>query len=103
MSFFDDVYKVVSSVPRGFVTTYGAVAAACGNPRMARQVGYALHVNPRPDEIPCYRVVFKDGCLSKAFAFGGINAQRALLEADGVKFIGDKVDMSIGVYLPKGI
>jgi methylated-DNA-protein-cysteine methyltransferase-like protein len=48
---------------------------------------------PDPENIPCHRVVFKDGSLSKAFLFGGENRQRELLEAEGVKFVGGKVDM----------
>ena len=58
-------------------------------------VGYALHVNPEPDTIPCHRVVTKDGQVSKAFAFGGLNKQIELLEKEGVKFKDGKVDMSL--------
>ena len=57
-----------------------------GNRRWARVVGYALHANPNEQEIPCYRVVTKDGRVSKAFAFGGENRQMELLVADGVEF-----------------
>ena len=86
MNFYDRVYDAVKAIPRGRVTSYGKIAAACGNPRMSRQVGFALHSNPAPNEIPCYRVVFKDGSLSAAFAFGGESAQRRLLEEEGIKF-----------------
>ena len=86
MTFFERVYEIVKTIPYGRVASYGKVALLAGNKRMARQVGWALHVNPLPEEIPCYRVVFKDGTLSPAFAFGGENAQRALLEKEGVKF-----------------
>lgn len=85
-NFFDRVYNAVKQIPYGKVSSYGKVAEAAGNKRMARQVGWALHSNPAPEEIPCYRVVFKDGRLSPAFAFGGENVQRALLEKEGVKF-----------------
>lgn len=58
-------------------------------------VGYALHANPDPEGIPCYRVVTKDGRTSPAFAFGGADIQRALLEADGIEFTEDgRVDMA---------
>lgn len=83
---FDLIYDVVKQIPKGCVATYGQVAALAGNRRWARVVGYALHVNPDPDEIPCYRVVTKDGRVSDAFAFGGVNKQIELLEADGIKF-----------------
>ncbi|MBQ9485747.1 MAG: MGMT family protein, partial [Clostridia bacterium] len=80
MNFFERVYAAVKAIPYGKVASYGTIAAAAGNKRMARQVGWALHVNPAPEEIPGYRVVFKNGKLSPAFAFGGENVQRALLE-----------------------
>ena len=94
MNTFDKIYAVVKMIPKGKVATYGQIALLAGNPRWARVVGYALHVNPNPDEIPCYRVVTKDGCTSKAFAFGGSDRQRELLENEGVIFTDDgKVDM----------
>lgn len=89
MSAFDLIYDAVRRIPRGKVASYGQIAALAGNPRWSRVVGYALHVNPDPSDVPCYRVVTKDGRLSEAFAFGGINVQRELLERDGVEFDGD--------------
>jgi methylated-DNA-protein-cysteine methyltransferase-like protein len=62
------------------------IAVATGYKNMARQVGFALHANPQPDKTPCFRVVFADGSLSPAFAFGGINMQRKLLAEEGVLF-----------------
>lgn len=86
MNFFEKVYEAVKSIPDGKVASYGMIALLCGNPKASRQVGWALHVNPSPDTIPCYKVVFKDGSLSEGFAFGGEGEQRRRLEADGVKF-----------------
>ena len=86
---FEKIYEVVRKIPRGYVATSGQVAALAGNPRWARVVGYALHANPDPDGIPCYRVVTKDGRTSPAFAFGGGDVQRAMLEADGIAFTAD--------------
>lgn len=95
MNAFDKIYAVVRRIPRGTVATYGQVALLAGNPHGARVVSYALHVNPDPEGIPCYRVVTKDGRTSKAFAFGGADMQRALLEADGITFLPDgRVDMA---------
>lgn len=88
MNFFETVYKIVSEIPTGKVISYGGVARLAGNPRMARQVGWALHVNPYQGVVPCHRVVMKDGSLSKGFAFGGEEVQRALLEKEGVGFDG---------------
>lgn len=84
-NFFNAVYEAVKQIPLGKVATYGDIAKAIGAPRSARQVGWALHNNPRPIEIPCHRVVFADGRLSASFAFGGQQVQRQLLESEGVE------------------
>jgi methylated-DNA-protein-cysteine methyltransferase-like protein len=57
-------------------------------------VGYALHANPDPEHIPCYRVVNRDGKVSKAFVFGGENEQIRLLQAEGIEVTDGKVDLS---------
>ena len=64
-----------------------------GEPKMARAVGNALHKNPDPDHIPCYRVVNSKGELSGAFAFGGSDEQANRLRADGIEVTGNKVDL----------
>ena len=94
MSLFERVYEYVKIVPRGKVVTYGQVAAAIGAPRCARQVGWALHVNPEPGVIPCHRVVNREGRLATAFAFGGEAVQASLLEAEGVEVVGGYVDLN---------
>ena len=99
---FEKIYKVVSKIPRGKVATYGQIAALAGNPRWARVVGYALHVNPDPSEIPCYRVVNRQGKASAAFAFGGENMQIQLLSADGVEFVDGHVNMEKYLWRPDG-
>lgn len=85
-STFELVYETVRKIPKGKVATYGDIAVRIGNPRLSRVVGYALHVNPEPGVIPCHRVVNRFGEVSKAFAFGGENKQRILLEQEGVEF-----------------
>lgn len=92
-SVFEQIYDVVRQIPKGKVATYGQVAALAGNKRWARVVGYALHVNPDPDNIPCYRVVNRQGEVSKAFAFGGENRQIELLKNEGVEFTDGRVDL----------
>ena len=87
------IYEAVKKIPKGRVATYGKVAELAGNPRMSRAVGNALHKNPDPEHIPCYRVVNSKGELAGAFAFGGENAQKKLLEADGVEVVNGKVDL----------
>lgn len=95
MNTFERIYQVVRSIPYGTVATYGQVAMMAGNPRWARVVGYALHSNPDPDHIPCYRVVDRTGATAASFAFGGSDQQRARLEAEGVAFLPNgKVDMA---------
>lgn len=95
MGVFERIYDVVCTIPKGKVATYGQVAALAGNPRWARVVGYALHANPKPGVIPCHRVVNRNGETAASFAFGGGDVQRALLEAEGVRFLSDgRVDMT---------
>lgn len=86
MSFFETVYEIVKQIPRGKVMSYGQIACAAGFPRKAREVGWALHVNPDPEHIPCHRVVNREGRVSPAFVFGGENMQVALLKSEGVEF-----------------
>ena len=92
-STFNRIYDVVKQIPYGKVATYGQVAALAGSKRWARVVGYALHSNPDPEHIPCFRVVNRFGEVSKAFAFGGENKQIELLKAEGIEFIDGRVDM----------
>jgi O-6-methylguanine DNA methyltransferase len=87
------IYEAVKKIPRGKVATYGQVAALAGDKRMARAVGNALHKNPDPDGIPCYRVVNAKGELAGEFAFGGAGAQAKLLEADGIEVTDGRVDL----------
>lgn len=87
------IYEAVKRIPKGKVATYGRVAQLAGNPKMSRAVGNALHKNPDPDGIPCYRVVNAKGELSGEFAFGGKGAQQKLLEADGIEVTNGCVDL----------
>lgn len=94
MNTFEKIYEVVKSIPKGKVATYGQVALLAGNPRWARVVGYALHVNPEPGTIPCHRVVNRDGKVAPGFAFGGEGVQRQLLESEGIVFESDgRIDL----------
>ena len=88
------IYEAVKKIPRGRVATYGQVAALAGDKKMARAVGNALHHNPDPEHIPCYRVVNAKGEWSGAFAFGGADEQARLLEADGIEVVNGCVDLA---------
>ena len=92
----EPVYAFVKRSPRGKVATYGQIALHLGNRNFARVVGNILHGNPDPEHIPCHRVVNSKGQLSQSYAFGGIEAQRRLLESEGVVFKNDQaVDLSV--------
>lgn len=96
------IYEAVKKIPRGKVATYGQVAELAGDKKMARAVGNALHRNPDPEHIPCYRVVNAKGELAGAFAFGGANVQEQLLAADGILVVDNKVDLAkYGMKLPE--
>lgn len=87
------IYEAVKKIPKGHVATYGQIAEMAGEPKMARAVGNALHKNPDPENIPCFRVVNSKGELSGAFAFGGENEQARRLIQDGVEVVDGKVDL----------
>ena len=87
------IYEAVKKIPYGHVATYAQIAQMAGDRKMARAVGNALHRNPDPETIPCYRVVNSKGELSGEFAFGGAGAQAKLLKAEGIEVIDGKVDL----------
>lgn len=100
-TFFERVYRVVKQIPEGKVATYGQIAYAIGAPRCARQVGFALHVNPQPGVIPCHRVVNRFGWLAPAFAFGGEEVQAELLRKEGVE-VDENFTVDLQKYLYQG-
>ncbi len=87
------IYEAVRKIPKGHVATYGQIAELAGDKNMARAVGNALHHNPAPDTIPCFRIVNAKGELAGQFAFGGACVQARLLEEDGVEVVDGRVDL----------
>jgi methylated-DNA-protein-cysteine methyltransferase-like protein len=91
-SIYDAIYDVVRCVPKGRVTSYGAVAAAIGAKSGARVVGYAMnnctHLKPK---VPAHRVVNRNGLLTGKHHFSPPEKMQQLLEKEGVKVIDDKV------------
>ncbi len=87
------IYEAVKKIPYGRVATYAQIAELAGDRKMARAVGNALHKNPDPEIIPCFRVVNAKGELAGEFAFGGPGAQARLLEAEGIEVHDGKVDL----------
>lgn len=102
ISFYNKVYNAVKLIPKGKVATYGQIAALCGAPKASRVVGSALHHNPEPITTPCHRVVNRFGGLAPAFAFGGKEVQKSLLETEGVR-VSDDFTVDLSVYLWDGI
>lgn len=123
MNTFEKIYSVIRQIPKGKVASYGQIAELAGNRRWSRVVGYALHAVPDESDIPCHRVVTKDGRVSRAFenppgirrklpearpidcqsirkelpvadpAGREENRQVKLLKEEGVEFIDGHVDM----------
>ncbi len=94
-SLAEKIYAVVRLIPLGKVASYSQVAALAGNKNLRRYVGNALHKNPSNSLTPCHRVVNAKGACSGSFAFGGLNAQRQKLEAEGISFTANGlVDLS---------
>ena len=89
-TFFAEVYDVVRRIPLGKVVSYGQIARCLGNPRAARQVGWAMR--SCPEGLPWQRVVMADGSIAGG---GYAELRRALLEAEGVLFLPDgRIDLT---------
>ncbi|KAA8922231.1 endonuclease V [Thermoplasma sp.] len=85
-------YGLVRQIPDGYVTTYGDLAEALGDPVAARAVGYMLSINEDPDRIPCYRVVMHDGTVGNyTHPLGPQEKVRRIL-ADGIPVVSGKIE-----------
>ena len=95
-AFRHDVLNIVSQIPRGYVTTYGIIAAWAGWPSHARMVGRTLRYTPEAATLPCHRVVNREGRTAP-----GWSRQRTLLEEEGVTFKANgHVDMQRHLWEP---
>ena len=95
--FGEDVLDIVAQIPRGRVTTYGHIAAWAGWPSHSRMVGRTLRYSPEAAELPCHRVVNKEGRTAPGWAM-----QRTMLEDEGVKFKANgHVDMAKYLWEPE--
>ncbi len=91
-SFFQDVYEVVRQVPKGRVTSYGAIAAYLGTKLSARMVGWAMNaLGTAKQKVPAQRVVNRNGILSGKHHFKTPDLMEALLKKDGVAVKDDTV------------
>jgi len=91
MSFHEKVWAIAARIPAGRVATYGQIARKLGT-RAYRAVGQAMHANPYAPAVPCHRVVGAGGALT-GFA-GGLAKKQRLLESEGAKVTGGKVDLA---------
>jgi len=89
-TFFDDVYDVVRLIPKGRVTSYGAIAKYLSSGVSARMVGWAMNAAGGIEDVAAHRVVNSQGVLSAKAAFGG-NRMQNLLEDEGVEVRNDKI------------
>jgi methylated-DNA-protein-cysteine methyltransferase related protein len=104
VSFPDEVYAIVRRVPRGRVITYGAIAHLLGEPRKARQVGWAMAATPdAKPRIPWHRVINARGEISQRHSPAAEGLHRQRLEAEGVVFDADgRVNLERYLWLPRG-
>lgn len=100
MDFYEKVYETVALIPTGRVTTYGAIAEAIGMKSSARMVGWALNAAAGRQDLPCHRVVNRRGELSGARFFATPSLMRELLEAEGIEFSDDTIDMKKYFWKP---
>lgn len=99
--FFDKVYKVVAQIPYGKVTTYGAIAEACGIRSSARTVGWAIN-GAKESGLPCHRVVNRFGALTGKMHFGSPTLMEELLRSEGIEFDKDGcVKLEKHMWIPK--
>ncbi|MFA5031045.1 MAG: MGMT family protein [Patescibacteria group bacterium] len=88
MNFYSRVYKMTKRIPRGRVATYGQIAALCGSPRAARQVGWALHAldeKPNHASVSWQRVINRHGMISTTCIDHPADEQAFLLRREGVR------------------
>ena len=96
MSNYDVIYQVVRKIPKGKVATYGQVADLANLPGRARLVGYALYqVDTEVSDVPWHRVINAQGRISFPLDSDGYRRQRERLEAEGVEFIGERINLKV--------
>jgi methylated-DNA-protein-cysteine methyltransferase related protein len=88
-NFFSDVYDVVRLIPKGRVSSYGAIGKYLGAKSSARMVGWAMHGCPK--DVPAHRVVNSIGLLTGKHHFKTPTMMENLLKREGVKVSHDRV------------
>ena len=98
--FFEKVYRVVEKIPYGKVTSYGAIAHAVGMKSSARMVGWALNAKAGLMDLPCHRVLNRNGELTGKMHFATPSLMREMLESEGIEFIGERVNLEHHFWEP---
>lgn len=95
------IYRLVSQIPKGKVTTYGQLAFLAGSPRASRIVGAVMARVPPEQSLPCHRVIYGNGALCTGDAFGHPDIQRQMLAEEGITFLNDgRVDLKLHLWQP---
>jgi methylated-DNA-protein-cysteine methyltransferase related protein len=89
--FFDKVYEVVKLIPKGKVTSYGAIANYLGSKQSSRMVGWAMNAAHSKPEIPAHRVVNRNGLLTGKMHFETSTRMEELLLLEGIKVKEDQI------------
>lgn len=93
MNVYQRIYDTVAKIPVGKVLTYGMVAKLAGT-KSPRLVGKILHANPDPDNVPCHRVVNRQGQVAQKYVFGGAKVQLRKLRDEGIESKNGRVNLS---------
>lgn len=89
--FFENVYAVVRLIPKGRVTSYGAIACYLGSKQSSRLVGWAMNASHKLNGVPAHRVVNRKGILTGKHHFETSNRMQELLEKEGVNIKEDQI------------
>lgn len=95
-NFFEDVYEVVRLVPKGRVTSYGAIANYLGTKMSARMIGWAM--NNSPENVPAQRVVNRNGLLTGKHHFEAPDTMQKLLEKEGIRVVNDQIQQFTDLF-----
>ena len=89
--FFQDVYAVVRLIPKGRVTSYGAIAKYLSSPKASRMVGWAMNNAHSLTDVPAHRVVNRNGMLTGKMHFATPNTMEELLLSEGIEVKDDQI------------
>jgi len=89
--FFEQVYAVVRLIPKGRITSYGAIAAYLGSKKSSRMVGWAMNASHGLMDVPAHRVVNRVGALSGKMHFSTPNKMQELLEEENILIVNDQI------------